>query len=185
MKEERPYRRHIFIIKRTLQFKFVAIVCLAMILTAIAVGWDIYYTTMAMVSEQASPAVARMVANINHIIFAKLLIMIIIIGIVSIFLSHRVAGPVYRFEKSAEVLATGDLTYRVFLRKGDELFDLRDALNRMIEQLQAKLIGDRKHIRQITSRLETLSNQLQDTSLKEKVKTISSEVENLTSGFKV
>jgi nitrogen fixation/metabolism regulation signal transduction histidine kinase len=67
----------------------------------------------------------------------KLLIYILIVVIASAVISHKIAGPVYKFEKTCEKISEGDLTQRVFLRKGDSLIELQSAFNNMIEKLHS------------------------------------------------
>jgi methyl-accepting chemotaxis protein len=62
--------------------------------------------------------------------------------VVSLVVSNRIAGPVYRFEKSAEEVALGNLTYRAFLRKGDEWQGFRESFNGMVEALNQKVSED-------------------------------------------
>ena len=60
----------------------------------------------------------------------KLFIYFAIVLLVAGVVSHRMAGPIYKFEKSAAVLGGGDLTHRIFLRNGDQLLELQEALKR-------------------------------------------------------
>jgi len=51
-------------------------------------------------------------------------------------LSHTIAGPAYRIAKSIERIRSGDISFRVQLRKGDHLTELRDEMNLLLEWLQ-------------------------------------------------
>jgi methyl-accepting chemotaxis protein len=51
-------------------------------------------------------------------------------------LSHTIAGPAYRIAKSLERIRTGDFEFRVKLRKGDHLTELRDEMNLLLDWLQ-------------------------------------------------
>lgn len=72
------------------------------------------------------------------------------ISILSLFLSHRIAGPLYRFEKSIEEVIKGNLSFRIRLRKKDEAKELAEAMNRMIETLSSRL----SQIRVISNEIE-------------------------------
>lgn len=72
------------------------------------------------------------------------------ISILSLFLSHRIAGPLYRFEKSIEEVIKGNLSFRIRLRKKDEAKELAEAINRMIETLSSRL----SQIRVISNEIE-------------------------------
>ena len=59
--------------------------------------------------------------------------------IIFIFHSHRVAGPLYRFEKDLEKIAQGNLTLRLNLRKKDEFQGLAKSLNRFTEEMDSRI----------------------------------------------
>jgi methyl-accepting chemotaxis protein len=61
------------------------------------------------------------------------------ISVLSLFLSHRIAGPLYRFERSVEEITKGNLTFRIRLRKKDEAQELANSMNRMIEELSSRI----------------------------------------------
>ena len=50
----------------------------------------------------------------------------------SIYITHRLAGPLYRIEHSVRELRNGNLALRIRLRKGDELQELADLLNEAV-----------------------------------------------------
>ncbi|GAB4138048.1 MAG: hypothetical protein Fur0037_03570 [Planctomycetota bacterium] len=49
--------------------------------------------------------------------------------------SHRVAGPAYRICKSLERIRSGDISFRVQLRKKDHLTEIADEMNRLLDWL--------------------------------------------------
>lgn len=56
-----------------------------------------------------------------------------------ILLSHRIAGPLYRFEADLKVMASGDLTKRINVRKTDQLSALKDDLNDFVGGIDKSL----------------------------------------------
>lgn len=63
-------------------------------------------------------------------------IFILVIALFGLFISHKMAGPVYRIKRTLEEAASGKIdikTLRFRLRKGDELQDLVESLNKFIE----------------------------------------------------
>lgn len=67
----------------------------------------------------------------------------------SIFLTHRLAGPLYRLEKCAKEMAQGNLSLRIRLRKRDELQDLARLLDEAVVNLD-QAMGEIRE-REITS----------------------------------
>lgn len=72
------------------------------------------------------------------ILFLGLCVVIIEIAFLTIFISHKVAGPIYRLEKYSEDLRNGNFTSRIFLRKGDELTDTADHFNKTGETIKKR-----------------------------------------------
>ncbi len=66
---------------------------------------------------------------------------------VSMYISHRVAGPLYRLQQDALRWKQGDLALRVQLRKGDErmLQELAELLNQALMNLEKSLQEIRQH----------------------------------------
>jgi len=64
-----------------------------------------------------------------RILFIGLLVVIIELAFLTIFISHKIAGPVYRFQKFTEEMRQGIYTTKIYLRRGDELTDLATGFN--------------------------------------------------------
>lgn len=76
-----------------------------------------------------------MLIEVGTTMWPALVALVIAAGIFSIYLTHRVAGPLYRFQKSTAELVEGNLALRIKLRKGDELHDLADLANQAVANL--------------------------------------------------
>ncbi len=57
-------------------------------------------------------------------------------AVFSIYLTHRLAGPLFRFEQTARELIRGNLALRIQLRKGDELHELAGLLNEVLDTVE-------------------------------------------------
>jgi methyl-accepting chemotaxis protein len=68
-----------------------------------------------------------------------LLPLLALIGWGTIFLSHKIAGPLYRFDQCFKDLSQGDLTTRARLRKNDEAIWLSKSFNQMTESLDSRV----------------------------------------------
>ncbi|MBF0386765.1 MAG: hypothetical protein HQL20_02785 [Candidatus Omnitrophica bacterium] len=58
---------------------------------------------------------------------------------VTLFMSHKIAGPLYRFKETLKELVAGNFTSQVRLRKGDELSAFSDEFNQMIAVIGEKV----------------------------------------------
>ena len=61
-----------------------------------------------------------------------MLLVMVQIVLLTIFFSHKIAGPVYRFEKVCHNMIEGNYTDQIRLRKGDELQNLATLFNEVI-----------------------------------------------------
>lgn len=92
-----------------------------------------------------------------------MVVALIIVATVFLIISHRIAGPIYRFEQTLNAYKDGDLSIRVHLRKHDELKDLADAFNGMGENLNQKM-------KEIQAELISLQEKLESPKLKDEEK---------------
>lgn len=185
------FQRRTVLVKRNLQVKYALVVFAAVVFTAMIVGGDVYYT-MARFVKEADPSLMPLLADAMKLDLVKLVIFLGIMGIVTVFVSHRWAGPIYRFERSAQIVSGGDLTHRVSLRTGDDLMELQDEFNAMITSLQRLVQKDRTLLERLQARLDEAAKRLPDAAGAEDVKRLKAELLELkeelrhaTSAFKV
>ena len=74
----------------------------------------------------------------------KIIIYVIFVILISAILSHRMAGPVYRFEQTCKAIAKGDFSQRVRLRKGDQFTELQDDFNKMMDRVEEEINKNKK-----------------------------------------
>jgi methyl-accepting chemotaxis protein len=82
------------------------------------------------------------------------LVSAILLTLMSVFLSHRIAGPAWHLSRSMSRVEDGELWVMVRLRKNDMLVDLARAFNRMMGQWRNTVIDlDRElgHLRRAAS----------------------------------
>ncbi len=189
--ETQRFQRRTVLVKRSLQLKYAAIVFAAVVFTALIVGIGSYFTMVKFIQEE-NPAMMPLLIQVIRMDLVKMIIFLGIMFLVSIFVSHRFAGPVYRFERSAQVVSTGDLTHRVSLRTGDDLMELQDEVNAMIASLQRIVQSDRAKIDHISTRLDEAIKQLPEKPkpsdaehLKEDLKSLKDELKHITKDFRV
>ena len=61
---------------------------------------------------------------------------VIVLGIIALYMSNQIAGPLYRTKKSLERLGQGDLAFKLQFRHGDFLNDFPQIFNAMLERLR-------------------------------------------------
>jgi len=190
--ETQRFQRRTVLVKRTLQLKYAAVVFAAVVFTGLIVGGDIYYTMVRFIKE-TDPGMLPLLTQVIQMDLVKIIIFLGIMGLVTLFVSHRWAGPIYRFERSAQVVGTGDLTHRVSLRTGDDLMELQDEMNAMISSLQRMVQRDRAVVEHLSKRIDETAKQLGSSGeggmdperLREEFYSLKKELEHVTKAFTV
>ena len=85
------------------------------------------------VVEQA--ATALQVFALATTIWPALLFIVPVTACCSIFVTHRLMGPLGRIEGAAKELIRGNLALRIRLRKGDDLHELAGFMNEAVDNL--------------------------------------------------
>jgi nitrogen fixation/metabolism regulation signal transduction histidine kinase len=84
---------------------------------------------------------------------------------VGVYLSHKIAGPLFRFVMCIRELANGNLKIQVNLRKGDELRELEAAFNDMTERLRSNVRQDRQHLKDIQEAVQVIETMITKNTL--------------------
>ncbi|MCK9223462.1 MAG: methyl-accepting chemotaxis protein [Candidatus Muirbacterium halophilum] len=197
MDQKAPYKRRIYLVKKGFQFRYMFSVLIIMLLASTIVGWTIYYSIWNKVGNTSEEFRFEEVSDIFRQVNISLLKMLPVLGILvamfALMLSHKIAGPVYRFEVSAKQIANGDLGLRIKLRKGDELTDLADLFNKMTHNLEAVVKKDREVIEKIIGVINKIPMSLKQDEISKEEKEeiivelteIVSELKEVTYSFKI
>ncbi|MFH0984211.1 MAG: hypothetical protein V1882_01615 [Candidatus Omnitrophota bacterium] len=81
--------------------------------------------------------------DVNRSLFWKFSLLLVLLGWGTIFISHRVAGPFFRFSKAFNEVERGDYRARVSLRKRDEGHPVAQEFNEAMEKTD-HLLSDLK-----------------------------------------
>lgn len=161
--ETRPYRRKHYFIARKFQTKYAGLFLVFMFLTGALCSYIIYYTIMVLLGEKLANVYpqGRLIAIINAVnlrILLSLLMVTPLVVIISIFLSHKIAGPMYRMERFMTTMATGDFTQHITLRKGDELKTLAERINFFVDSLRPMIAAQKSQLAVLQKDVENIKN---------------------------
>jgi methyl-accepting chemotaxis protein len=98
-----------------------------------------------------------------------------IVIIITLVLSHRVAGPFYRFEITLDEMINDDLSQKIYLRQKDEGKELANKINQFNVKLSNKVELIKKHKNSIKEYAQEIEAELYPPSGKDKTV-----IENLT-----
>jgi methyl-accepting chemotaxis protein len=107
-------------------------------------------------SPAAKQAIVQDLRALGFRIWPAIFLGMLVSAFLSVFVTHRFAGPIYRFRKVVDQMAGGDLSIRVKLRKGDDLTELEGAVNRAIESLADTVQETQRPLGEATERLQAL-----------------------------
>lgn len=108
-----------------------------MVLIAIVTGWSVYSAVIqTLVTQFHGENLALIKHAITYKLFIRSLLLTFAIAVISIFISHRMAGPVYKFEHTIRALAQGKEVEEIGLRKRDEFYGLAMAINSLIKSMK-------------------------------------------------
>jgi len=150
-------RRRIRIVKMEFQRNFILKFCAIIIFAALIIAAIVYALSISStttVFENSRLTVKSTADFILPLLILSCLAAIIGAGavtiIVTLFISHRIAGPLYRLEKDIAEVNNGNLNVEIRVRKKDELQELAKSLNQMLKSIRNTLSEVNKEIKSIT-----------------------------------
>lgn len=144
---DRPKRKKLYIKKEfqtDFSIKFLILIAMESVL---AIGLFVYFSRGTFITgySGAELVIARTGAYFLPTILLANLALIGVTAvagfIIMVAYSHKIAGPLYRFEKSIDEIASGDLTSRFNLRAHDQLEELAGKMNSLSEKLDEAVTG--------------------------------------------
>ena len=134
------FKRKKYFIDKQFQTKYI-ILSIVMLLIYTLLFVAILFAPFALQLSSDAPLAeqteaARTLLTLHGSIWPALGIVILIMSSLSIFITHRVAGPVYRFKKVLAEISGGNLDISVKLRDKDDLKDLAEEFNLVIGDLR-------------------------------------------------
>ena len=148
MAEQIPgkYKRRQFFINRKFQtgfiLKFVGVLILGAILS-VAITMFTTQATLTSSFEDSKLVIEKTSLAILPSVIVTNVITTLVVGvfviIITLLVSHKIAGPMFRFEKDIEEISQGNLQKRIHIRNGDQFGSVARNLNVMVANLNEKL----------------------------------------------
>lgn len=132
--------RRQYLIDRRLQVKYIILTIVLLLTYTILFSAIIFVPHILNLSSNASldeqARAAQTLLNLHESVWPALGVVITILGVISVFVTHKIAGPAYNIKKTLANVAAGNLDSSVKLRKKDELKDLAEDINEIINELR-------------------------------------------------
>lgn len=133
-------RRNAFV-RHPLQQKYLRFILTAMGVPAIFVMVCLYYLIWQAVAREV--AIPELIAEtlfpalrqVNLILAVGIPVLFLVMAYSAVRLTHRLAGPIYRIEKTlSEIIRTRDFSRQIRIRKDDELHGLVEKINTALRE---------------------------------------------------
>jgi len=139
MNKKQKNKRKSVLVENKIQFKYMLLVFSAIGLTALTVGISNFYIIKSVNQLFTwSFELQTIISKLNQMMIGQVLVLIVIGVGTSMILSHKIAGPIYRFRKSMAIISQGDFSHRISLRKHDEMQDLAQLFNQVVAKFERK-----------------------------------------------
>ena len=138
--ERAPFRRRRYFIRTKFQLKYIVLILAVALTSAIISGYTIYYNSWVLLGHKLANVypqgrLIEIFRSVNTKLAINLFFVLILCVTAGLLASHKIAGPLFRIIRFLGTVTKGDYSQRVTLRKGDELQDLADAVNKLVEKL--------------------------------------------------
>jgi len=144
---QKTYKRTQYLIKPDLQTKYAFMFVLSI---GVGINLGVILTLLSPMTQNASwiyPAIYTTIA----------LVMIVLVAAISILFTHKIAGPIYKIERSfRQIMDEKDLTLRVHLRTGDELQELAEEINRLLDHVRNSVMIEQQKSEALLAKLDYL-----------------------------
>ena len=187
-------KRRIYFIEKSFQARFILKFCLIVITSGLLTVGVIYL--LALQSTTVAFVNSRVVAKSTADFILPMLIQTVVIVLVfaalatvavTLFASHKMAGPLYRFKETMDALGEGNFVGDFKIRELDQLQDFAKAFDEMIKKIRTQIISIKQDSDGIKKKLEDISDgdvsEPKKQQLKE-LKTVSDELNKTISQLK-
>lgn len=194
MSEARGYKRRIYFIEKKFQTKFILKFCGLVAAGALLTIGILYFlssksTTVTIVDSRV---MVRATSDfLLPILIQTVLIVMLLVGLatvfVTLFVSHKISGPLYHFKKTMEDLEKGDFSSDFRIRCLDQLQSLAETFNAMIGKTRNQVNLIKTNFLSLKEKLNSLSQEEvpeHKKSVLAELKNISKELEKIIHYFK-
>ena len=168
MTESTKYRRKHYFIDKDFQTGFALKFCVILIIGAIlSTGILFAFTSNTLTTsfEDSRVSIEKTSRDILPAMLYTNAVTVVTISlaaiVVLIFISHKIVGPFYRFEKTFEEIGNGNLSLRIGLREKDQFSVIAQKINQMNEQLNDRVARLKEKATLIRSEMDQQSPDLE------------------------
>lgn len=160
------FKRRNYFIEKGFQARFILRFCALVALGGLLIVILLYLfgrhsTTVSIINSRV--AVRSTSDFLLPILIQTIAIVFVLMGLgtiaITLFVSHMIAGPLFRFKKVLKSLEDGDFNCEFRIRHTDQLKDLASALNAMINKNRAELVKMKLDFTALKENIERISQE--------------------------
>ena len=158
------YKRSVFLINPSFQLRFSLIVC-SIILISTLIYPVIIYDFFQLVSVSLPELPENILGAKNNLIFYLIFIQVVITlltFIVFIFITHKIAGPLYKLKNHLAKIREGHPITPLTFRNGDHFQDVADEVSLFLETIEANQENDFQYIDEVALYINNLTTVVPD-----------------------
>lgn len=165
-------RRRIFLIDRKFQLKYTMIIVLVGVVVSALLGYFIIRLNqvtrdLLAMDETIMQEVRKIDSNTMWYLAGFVVVMALVLFIWGIFITHRVAGPIFIISRYLRQLGEGDVPQTRPLRKGDELKSFFDTFSGMLNAMKQRNVEEAQLLEKIAGQVRSAGGEENAKALEE------------------
>ena len=155
------YRRSVFLINKRFQVRFAFYVCSWLFALSLVYPLIIYsvfdFILRNAQQDPMGPAISAIRDMRKDVLILLALLQLLFTGVtflISIFISHRIAGPLHKLRLFMGDVREGNLAQELHFRKKDHFHDLAEDFNAMVHGVRRAMIGQTDNVASAIHQLE-------------------------------
>jgi len=136
-------QRRRYITHKKFQFRMIGMLLLLVLLATLVTTMVNHYFLLSSIIDftmehgRGPTGMDLFIASLRPLVII-LPVVFVLLAVIVIFISHRIAGPLYRLKMYMEKVENGDYSVKLKFRKNDSIHDVADSFNRMVDGIKDK-----------------------------------------------
>lgn len=154
-------KRRNYFINKQVQGIYALFIIMSVAIISLLVSMEImrsFYHSFGQMGKESFLANVDMLFIIK--VFALLVLGSLLIGGLSLFASHRIAGPIFRLNTSLKKMAKGNFGERLSFRKHDYFQEVASNFNSMAQSLEERAQSEGKVISEMSNKVDEIVEQM-------------------------
>jgi len=188
---EKKYRRRKYLIDPSFQISFIVKFSVIVVFTSLLIGGILYYLTRSSttVAIENTRVMAKSTANfilpsLSITIIVVSLFSALVVLILTLLVTHKISGPIFRLKREIELMQKGDLVRNFRIRDNDQLQGLSNSFSFMTDIFRDKIKELKDTYSSLSSYLRENSSRI-SASERDKINDLLNKIKNTLNFFKV